>query len=89
MPTTQSQPDGRQKRPLSNREKIELARQHVRTAHQYTRGVQKQVAPFIGLGLLVLASAALNAAKDATEDDATLLGSTAARCVWWSPWSPP
>lgn len=83
MPTTQNPPQaGRQaKPPLTTRQKIELTRRHARTAHTYTRGVQKQVAPFAGMGLLVLASAALNAAKDATTDDATILGSTAATCV--------
>lgn len=74
--------------PLTTREKIERARQHAATVrrhatvvHQHTAGVQKQIAPFAGMGLLVLAATALHAAKDATAADAEILGGTAAVCV--------
>ncbi|HEY6116746.1 MAG TPA: hypothetical protein VI172_12370, partial [Candidatus Dormibacteraeota bacterium] len=70
------------------RERAERARAQARTAHQYgrvahqhVRGVQKQIAPFAGMGLLVLASAALNAAKDTTDADAAVLAGTAAACI--------
>jgi hypothetical protein len=81
MPITQqtSKPGGA-KPPLTMRQKAALAQKHARTAHHYTRGVQKQAAPFAGMGLLVLASAALNAAEHASTADATILGSTAATC---------
>lgn len=84
MPTAQqtSRPGGQaSKPPLTMRQKADLARKHARTAHHYTQGVQKQVAPFAGMGLLVLASAALNAAEQASAADATVLASTAATCV--------
>lgn len=74
--------------PLTTREKIELGRQralqaraHARTAHHHVKGVQKQAAPFVGMGLLVLAAAALNAAKDASDADTTILAATAATCI--------
>lgn len=80
MPTTTKQA-GTAQPPLTVRQRADLYRKHARTAHHHTRGVQKQIAPFAGMGLLVLASAALNAAKDATVDDASILGWTAATCV--------
>src|SRR5699024_8481312 len=67
--------------PLSVRQKAMLARQHARTAHHHTRGLHKQVAPVAAMGVLVVASAALNAAKQATDADAAILGSTAATCI--------
>ncbi|WP_433730949.1 hypothetical protein ACQP2Y_21420 [Actinoplanes sp. CA-051413] len=89
MPTTTKQPSApAPAKPLTTRERIELqkrrarlAQQHARNAHSHVKGVQKQAAPFVGMGLLVLASAALNAAKDATDADAAILGSTAATCI--------
>lgn len=82
MPTTQTpqKPTGAQP-PPTIRQRAAVYQQHARTAHRHTRGVQKQVAPFAGMGLLVLASAALNAAENASAADATILGSTAATCV--------
>lgn len=81
-PTKPSQAGTQPKKPpLTMRQKAFLARQHARTAHHHTRGVQKQAAPFVGMGLLVLAATALHAAKDATAADAEILGSTAAVCV--------
>lgn len=82
MPTTaqgKSKNDGTP--PLTARQKALLARQYARTAHHHTRGVQKQVAPFAGMGLLVLASAALNTAKHTTGADAEILAGTAATCI--------
>ena len=88
MPTKQNPADRQPAAPLTTREKIQRAREHAQTAqrhartvHRHTQGVQKQAAPFVGMGLLVLASAALNAAKDATVDDAQILGGTAAACI--------
>jgi hypothetical protein len=82
MPTQQTtDPRQAQQPPLTVRQRAELYQQYARTAHTHTRGVQKQAAPFAGMGLLVLAAAALNAALDASPDDATILGSTAATCV--------
>jgi hypothetical protein len=85
MPTQQ---ETKPAAPLTTREKIERARQHAQTArrhartvHQHTAGVQKQAAPFAGMGLLVLAATALHAAKDATAADAEILGGTAAACI--------
>ena len=83
MPTTTpTKPQaGNRQPPPTIRQRAAVYRQHARNAHHHTRGVQKQAAPFIGMGLLVLASTALNAAKDATAADAEILGSTAAVCV--------
>ena len=89
MPTTTKQPSAPPPaKTLTTREKIELqkrrarlAQQHARNAHSHVKGVQKQAAPFVGMGLLVLAAAALNAAKDATAADAEILGGTAATCI--------
>lgn len=91
MPTQQQtqQATGKQTAaPLTTRQKIERARQHVNTGrryahtvHRHTAGVQKQAAPFAGMGLLVLAATALHAAKDASAADAEILGGTAAVCV--------
>lgn len=83
MPTTTpTKPQaGNRQPPPTIRQRAAVYRQHARNAHHHTRGVQKQTAPFIGMGLLVLASTALNAAKDATAADAEILGSTAAVCV--------
>jgi hypothetical protein len=86
--TAPKQTGEKQQPPASIRARAELyraraqrAHQYGRTAHHYTRGVQKQVAPFAGMGLLVLASAALNAAQDATAADAQILAGTAAASV--------
>jgi hypothetical protein len=83
MPTSTAAkptPDGKRP-PLTMRKRAELARQHARTAHAHTKGVQRQVAPFAGMGLLVLASAALNAAEQASADDAQILAGTAATAI--------
>lgn len=81
MPTTQqnSKPGG-PKPPETYRQRAVRYRSYAQTAHTHTQGIQKQAAPFAGMGLLVLASAALNAAKAASTADATILGSTAATC---------
>jgi hypothetical protein len=68
----------KQQPPPSIRERAEQYRQHARTAHTYTRGVQHQAAPLAAMGLLVAASAALNAAKQASAADAEILAGTAA-----------
>jgi hypothetical protein len=67
--------------PLTMKQKALIARQHARNAHRHTKGVQKQIAPIAAMGVLVLASAALNAAKAASDADAAILGGTAATCV--------
>ena len=72
---------GKAQPPLTIRQRAEVYRQYARTGHAHTKGVQKQVAPVAAMGLLVLASAALNAAKDATAADVEILGGTAAVCV--------
>lgn len=71
--------------PLTMQQRTEVYRararkagQYGRAAHQHTKGVHKQVAPFAGMGLLVLASAALNAANAASAADAEILAGTAA-----------
>jgi hypothetical protein len=88
MPTPQNNPGaGRQNTaPLTTRQKIDRARQHAQTArrhartvHRHTAGVQKQAAPFAGMGLIVLA--AVHAATDASAADAEILGGTAATCI--------
>lgn len=66
--------------PLTTRQRAMLAAQYARTGHHHTKGIYPQVAPFAAVGALTLASAALNAAKDATEADAQILGGTAATC---------
>lgn len=82
MPIADTKQSGKPARPpLTVRQRADLYRQYARTGHTHTKGVQKQVAPFVGMGLLVLASAALNAAKEATAADAEILGGTAAVCV--------
>ena len=85
MPTTQTANkqagDRPAKPPLTNRQKYDLARLRAQQAHHITRGVQKQAAPFVGMGLLVLASTALHAAKEANTADAEILGGTAAVSV--------
>ncbi len=84
MPTaTDTKQTGKQQTrpPLTVRQKAMIARQHARTAHHHTRGVQKQVAPFVGMGLLVLAAAALHAATTATDADAEILGTAAATYI--------
>jgi hypothetical protein len=63
------------------RARAQKAHRYGLTAHQATRGVQKQVAPFAGMGLLVLASAAVHAARDASDADTAILAGTAATCV--------
>jgi hypothetical protein len=78
-PSTGGKPADRP--PLTMRQKALLARQYARTTHRHTKGSQKQVAPVAAMGVLVLASAALTAAKAATDADAAILGGTAATCV--------
>jgi hypothetical protein len=81
MPTATTPGDKKAPPPLTIRQRADLYRQHARTAHNYTRGVQKQAAPLAVMGLLVAASAVLNAAKQASAADAEILGGTAAVCV--------
>jgi len=83
MPTkqTNSKTQATPQPPETYRQRAVRYRAYAQTAHTHTRGVQKQVAPFAGMGLLVLASAALNAAKTASTNDAEILGGTAAVCV--------
>lgn len=81
MPTAPSTKQADKRPPLTMRQKALLARQHARTAHTVTRGVMPSVAPVAAMGLLVAASAALNAATQATDADSAILGSTAATCV--------
>lgn len=71
----------KQQPPLTIRQRAELYQKYARTAHHHTRGVHRQAAPFAAMGVLVLASAALNAAKQASGADTQILGSTAAACV--------
>lgn len=86
MPTaTTTNSKAEQQPPLTVRQRAEVYRERARTvqrhgraAHQYTKGIHKQAAPIAAMGLLVLASAALNAAKDATAADAEILAGTAA-----------
>ncbi len=86
--TTKPQAGTRPPKAPTMKERADLAKAHARAAqqkgvaaHAHVKGVQKQAVPFVGMGLLVLASAALNTAKDATAADAEILGSTAAVCV--------
>lgn len=82
MPTTtDTRTAGKTPPPETIRQRAARYQQYGRTAHRHTRGVQKQVAPVAAMGLLVLASAALNAAKDATAADADILAGTAATSI--------
>lgn len=81
MPTAPSAKQADKRPPLTMKQKALLAQHHARTAHSATKGVLPAVAPFAGMGLLVLASTALNAAEQATEADATIFASTAATCI--------
>ena len=77
MPTTKQA----ERPPLTTRQKAQLAAQYARTGHRHAKNLYPQVAPPAAMGLMVLASAALNAAKEASAADAEIIAGTAATCI--------
>lgn len=93
MPTDTRQPGGKKAPSAPSmreraQQRAQTARAHAHRAghyayagHQATKGVQLQAAPPAAMGVLVLASAAVNAAQQSTGEDQAILLGTAATCV--------